>query len=51
VAALDVHSGNVVAADVPRNTAAHFIGFLETIDRDVAPELDIHLILDNGRRT
>jgi hypothetical protein len=28
VAELDVHFGNVVAADVPRNTAAHFIGFL-----------------------
>jgi transposase len=48
VAALDVHSGNVVATDVPRNTAAHFIGFLATIDRDVASGLDIHLILDNG---
>jgi transposase len=48
VAALDVHSGNVVATDIPRNTAAHFIGFLETIDGDVDASLDIHLILDNG---
>lgn len=48
VAALDVHSGNVVAADIPRNDAEHFIAFLERIDTDVDRGLDIHLILDNG---
>jgi transposase len=48
IAALDVHSGNVVAEHIPRNTSAHFIGFLENIDRDVDSALDIHLIMDNG---
>lgn len=48
VAALDVHSGNVVAADIPRNNSEHFVGFLERIDADVDAGLDIHLILDNG---
>jgi transposase len=48
VAALDVHSGNVVAENIERNTAAQFMGFLENIDRDVEAGLDIHLILDNG---
>jgi len=48
VAALDVHTGNVVAADIPRNDAEHFIGFLERIDTDVDQSLDIHMILDNG---
>jgi transposase len=48
VAALDVHTGNVVAAEVPRNDAEHFIGFLGRLDADVDAGLDIHLILDNG---
>jgi transposase len=48
IAALDVHSGNVVAEDIPRNNSTHFIGFLERIDHDIDSALDIHLILDNG---
>jgi transposase len=48
IAALDVHTGNVVAADIPRNTAAHFIEFLEGVDADIDSGLEVHLILDNG---
>ncbi|MGH9136296.1 MAG: IS630 family transposase [Acidimicrobiales bacterium] len=49
IAALDVHSGEVLADDIStRNDSAHFIEFLETIDRTVDPNMTIHLILDNG---
>jgi transposase len=48
MAALNVHTGEVLAADALRNDAANFIGFLEQIDRDTPDELTIHLVLDNG---
>lgn len=48
MAALDVHSGQVLGSDAPRNTATHFIAFLEQIDASVPPHLAIHLVLDNG---
>ena len=48
VAALDVHSGEVLADAIPRNNSVHFIEFLGQIDRVTDPSLDIHLILDNG---
>ncbi len=47
IAALDVHSGAVVAEQIPRNNSEHFIEFLAQIDRRVEA-VDIHLILDNG---
>lgn len=48
MAALDVHSGEVIAAEAQRNDSAGFIGFLEQIERQVDQGIDIHLILDNG---
>ncbi len=48
LAALEVHSGRVLARDIAHNDSVTFIGFLEELDRVVAPELAIHLILDNG---
>ena len=48
IAALDVHSGAVVAEPIERNDSAHFIEFLAEVDRRVDAGLDIHLILDNG---
>lgn len=48
MAALDVHSGEVFATDMPRNDAEHFINFLDEIDRKTPADLEIHLILDNG---
>jgi transposase len=48
VAALDVHSGEVLAEDIARNDSAHFIEFLTSIERVTDPRLAIHLILDNG---
>ena len=46
-AALDVKSGRVIADCHPRHRAIEFRTFLDTIDVSVAPELDVHLILDN----
>ena len=48
VAALDVHSGEVLVEDLPRNDSANFVAFLEGVDAVVAPHLDVHLVLDNG---
>ena len=48
IAALDVHSGAVVAEAIPRNDSEHFIAFLAEVDRRVDTALDIHLICDNG---
>jgi transposase len=48
VAALSVHTGEVLADTVTRNNSEQFCGFLADIDRVVDPALEIHLILDNG---
>jgi transposase len=48
LAAMDVHSGEVLATDIARNNSVTFIDFLDDIDRNVAPGLDIHLVMDNG---
>jgi transposase len=48
MAALDVHSGQVLGSDAPRNDAAHFIAFLAEIDAAVPSHLAIHLVADNG---
>lgn len=47
-AALDVHTGQVVVEELPRNDSAHFIRFLTRLDRCVPAGLTIHLVLDNG---
>lgn len=48
LAALDVHSGEVLAQDIDCNNSITFVGFLEELDRLVAPGLELHLIMDNG---
>jgi transposase len=48
MAALNVHTGEVFAADAERNDADNFIGFLEQIDRATPNELTVHLVMDNG---
>lgn len=47
-AALDVHCGQVVVEELPRNDSAHFTAFLNRLDKNVDPALTIHLVLDNG---
>ena len=46
-AALDVATGQVIAACHQRHHAREFRTFLNTIDASVPADLDIHLILDN----
>ena len=48
VAALSVHSGEVLADIITKNDSINFCAFLADIDRHVDPALQIHLILDNG---
>ena len=48
VAALDVASGQVLAETIERNDAVTFIGFLETIDATIKPDVEIHVVMDNG---
>ncbi|MGW2262689.1 IS630 family transposase [Streptomyces sp. NPDC001780] len=48
VAALDVHTGQVLVEDITRNDSAAFIRFLRLLDHSIGPALAIHLVLDNG---
>lgn len=48
-AALDVHSGEVLAEPIPgKNDSLNFCAFLDDIERSVDPTLAIHVVLDNG---
>ena len=46
-AALDVLDGRVIGHCMQRHRHQEFIRFLNTINRRVAPDLDVHLIADN----
>ena len=46
-AALDVASGKVLARCAKRHRHQEFLTFLRLIDKEVPPDLDIHLIVDN----
>jgi transposase len=48
VAALDVATGQILADTIDRNDAVTFIAFLETIEAATDPNVEIHMILDNG---
>jgi transposase len=48
MAALDVATGQVLAESVEHNDAVTFIAFLESIDMVTDPNLEIHVVLDNG---
>ena len=48
MAALNVHTGEVLATDAVRNDADNFIGFLDQIDMLTPDELIVHFVLDNG---
>ena len=47
-AALDVRAGKVIGRCFPRHRAAEFRRFLDEIDANVPPDLDVHLVLDNS---
>src|SRR3984885_5790391 len=46
-AALDVATGKVVVRCYPRHRGREFLAFLREIERNVPPDLDVHLIMDN----
>lgn len=46
-AALNALEGTVIADCVPRHRHQEFLKFLQRIDRETPPRLDLHLILDN----
>ena len=46
-AALDVLDGKVITQCKPRHRHQEFLAFLNHLDRNVPPRLDIHLIADN----
>lgn len=48
MAALYVHTGEVVTERITRNDSATFIEFLTMLDQRIDPSLTIHLVLDNG---
>jgi transposase len=47
-AALDISTGKVIGSLHARHRAIEFKKFLQTIDREVPADLDVHLILDNA---
>lgn len=46
-AALDVATGEVIGRLHRRHRAKEFLAFLNTIDKEVPRELDVHIIMDN----
>jgi transposase len=46
-AALDIATGKVIGELHRRHRAKEFLQFLRTIEANVPPELDVHLVLDN----
>ena len=48
MAAMDIATGQILADTIESNNAPTFIEFLETIDITIDPNLEIHVVLDNG---
>ena len=46
-AALDVATGRIIGATKSRHRSQEFLSFLRQIEREVACDFDVHLILDN----
>ena len=46
-AALNMLDGTVIGQCMPRHRHREFLRFLKAIDRETAPQLDLHLIVDN----
>lgn len=46
-AAFNILNGKVIGSCLPRHRGKEFIKFLNHLEKEVPPELDIHLILDN----
>ena len=48
IAALNVHSGQVLTETIARNNAETFICFLRILDQSIPAGTDIHLVMDSG---
>jgi transposase len=48
IAALDVHTGQVLTETIARNDSDTFIRFLRLLDSAIPAGQDIHLVMDNG---
>ena len=46
-AALSMLDGRIIGACMPRHRHQEFLKFLEQVNRETAPDLDLHLIIDN----
>ena len=46
-AAFNILNGKVIGSCLPRHRGKEFIKFLHQLEREVSPDLDVHLILDN----
>ena len=47
-AALDVKAGTIIGKCMPRHRAQEFRRFLDTVERNVPADLDIHVVMDNA---
>jgi transposase len=47
-AALDVKAGTVIGTCMPRHRAREFRRFLDTVEKNVPRNLDIHVVMDNA---
>lgn len=47
-AALDVKAGTIIGKCMPRHRAAEFRCFLDTVEKNLPADLDIHVIMDNA---
>ncbi|MFK0022843.1 IS630 family transposase [Streptomyces sp. NPDC090798] len=48
IAALNVHTGQVLTESIDRNNADTFIGFLRQLNESIPAGTSIHLVIDNG---
>ena len=46
-AAFNIVNGKVISSCLPRHRAKEFIRFLNQLEKEVPPDLDIHLVMDN----
>ena len=46
-AAFNILNGKVISSCLPRHRAKEFIRFLNQLEKEVPPDLDVHLVMDN----
>ncbi len=46
-AAFNILNGKVIGSCLPRHRGKEFVKFLNQIEKEVPPDLDVHLVMDN----